>query len=446
LKGTLAVALIVVLCLSMFSTFTLKVNAQQSKGDWPMFRSNPSHNGAETGNAALTPTLLWNFTTGSAVYSSPAVVNGVVYIGSMDGNVYALNAENGNRIWNHPIGDDVKSSPAVVNGVVFVGSEVSAGSNGYVGNFYALNAADGSKIWNSTLGNYYSYIESSPSVVNGVVYVGSSVGLAPPPISPTFAVILGTVYALNATNGNKLWNYTTDSSVDSSPAVAEGIVYVGCEDGNLFALNATDGNKLWSYNTPGGVDSSPAVVGGVVYIGSFDRNVYALNAVSGAKLWNYTADDWIESSPAVDGGVVYIGADDGNVYALNATDGAKLWRYYISGYSFGSSPCVVSGVVYIGSYDHKFFALNATNGANLWNYTTGDIVLSSPAIVNGVVYFGSYDDNVYALGTLGTSPASPNTLPIIIGVAIAIVIVASVVFLMLKKRLKTKPTSPQTAP
>ena len=77
--------------------------------------------------------------------------------------------------------------------------------------------------------------------------------------------------------------------------------------------------------------SSPAVVNGVVYIGSDDDNVYALNATSGIQLWNYTTGDQVYSSPAVVSGVVYVGSDDDNVYALNATDGEQTlelhhWR------------------------------------------------------------------------------------------------------------------------
>ncbi len=73
----------------MSTAYALKVTAQQSSGDWPMFRADPSHSGAGTGNSVLTPTLLWNYTTGSDVWSSPAVVNGVVYVGGGN-NVYAL--------------------------------------------------------------------------------------------------------------------------------------------------------------------------------------------------------------------------------------------------------------------------------------------------------------------------------------------------------------------
>jgi outer membrane protein assembly factor BamB len=88
----------------MFSAFAPRATAQQSSSDWPMFHANPSHSGVGTGNPVLTPTLLWNYTTGFSVGSSPAVVNGVVYIGSGDGNVYALDAKSGVKLWNYTTG------------------------------------------------------------------------------------------------------------------------------------------------------------------------------------------------------------------------------------------------------------------------------------------------------------------------------------------------------
>src|SRR5580704_4289123 len=115
-----------------------------------------------------------------------------------------------------------------------------------------------------------------------------------------------------------------------SPAVANGVVYVGSDHGTVYALNASTGATLWSYTTGGSSFGSPAVANGVVYVGSwgdFDSNVYALNASTGAKLWSYTTGARVVSSPAVANGVVYIGSDDDNLYALNASTGAKLWSF-----------------------------------------------------------------------------------------------------------------------
>jgi outer membrane protein assembly factor BamB len=130
-----------------------------------------------------------------------------------------------------------------------------------------------------------------------------------------------------------LWKYTTSNSVGSSPAVVNGVVYIGAgqsfivksgtfpylsavNKGAVYALNATNGQELWEHASIGQVDSSPAVVGNVVYFGSFDNNMYALNATNGATLWVYPTGDWVGSSPAVSDGVIYFGSNDHNIYAL----------------------------------------------------------------------------------------------------------------------------------
>ena len=71
------------------------------------------------------------------------------------------------------------------------------------------------------------------------------------------------------------------------------------------------------------VDSSPAVANGVVYVGSDDNNVYALSAKTGAKLWSYTTGNYVDSSPAVANGVVYVGSGDGKVYAFGLKKGRE---------------------------------------------------------------------------------------------------------------------------
>jgi uncharacterized repeat protein (TIGR01451 family) len=182
----------------------------------------------------------------AALQSALAVVNGVAYSGSDDGNLYALNASTGAKLWSYATGGAIYfSSPTVANGVVYVGSDDQ--------NVYALNASTGAKLWSYTTGGY---VQSSPAVANGVVYIGS---------------YDHNVYALNASTGAKLWSCDIGSPMDTSPAVANGVVYVGSSY-NLYALNASTGAKLWSYTTGGFVWSSPAVVNGVVYLNAFDAS------------------------------------------------------------------------------------------------------------------------------------------------------------------------------
>ena len=135
---------------------------------------------------------------------------------------------------------------------------------------------------------------------------------------------------------------------------------------------------------------------------------------------------------------MYLGSGEGNVSAFNATGGAILWNYTIGDGTL-STPTVADGAVYIGSTDDNIYALNATNGVELWSYPTTGAV-DSPAVINGVLYVGAGND-IYALRVspaMTSSIKTSNTLQIIIGaVVFAVIIVASVLVLVFKKKLKT---------
>jgi outer membrane protein assembly factor BamB len=219
---------------------------------WSMFHHDLNHMGYSTSTAPKTNRTLWSYTTGSYVESSPAVVGGVVFVGSWDSKVYALNASSGALIWSYKTGGYLYSSPAVAGGVVYVGSNDDK--------VYALNATTGKLVWKYPTGGV---VESSPVVVGGVVYVGSWDSY---------------VYALDAAKGTLVWRYLTGGPiVHSSPAVVGGgVVYIGSTDDKVYALDAAKGTPVWSYTTGSVVDSSPVVVGGVVYVGSWDDKVYAI--------------------------------------------------------------------------------------------------------------------------------------------------------------------------
>jgi outer membrane protein assembly factor BamB len=345
--------------------------AQPTVDWWSMLHHDSTHDGYSTSAAPGTNQILWSYTTSGAVESSPAVVNGTVFVGSDDGNVYALNLSTGAKIWNYTTGNIVGSSPAVAKNEVYVG--------GWNHEVYALNASTGAKLWNYSTG---SYVFSSPTLAYGKVYVGSQ----------NFGV-----YALNASTGKRVWNYTTGASVQSSPAVAGGVVFVGSDDDKVYALNASTGVLVWSYATGGMVESSPAVAGGVVFVGSYDDKVYALSASTGKQLWSYTTGFPVQSSPAVAGSRVFVGSDDWKLYALNASTGKPLWSFKTGSYVH-SSPAVAGGVVFVGSYDDKVYALNASTGVLVWSYATGGMVESSPAVAGDLVFVGSRDGKVYSFG------------------------------------------------
>jgi outer membrane protein assembly factor BamB len=287
--------------------------------------------------------LAWTFPTGGMVRSSPAVVDGVVYVGSDDDNVYALNATTGRRLWYYPTGNLVESSPAVANGVVYVGNNA--------GTVYALRTSPTlsdteRKVW--AYPTYYP-VRSGPVVVDNVVYFGSE---------------SGSVYAVN-TSGVGRWSYATGNWVVSNPTltVVDGVVYFGNHSGFLYALDAGKGTLLRQYQVVTDAvmrraDARPAVANGVVYIGT-DGGLYALKP-SGATFspfWHNPKDVTVVSGPVVTDGVVYVGSSDDWVYALDATTGDVRWSFR-TGNEIFSSPVVSGNIVYIGSEDGKLYALN----------------------------------------------------------------------------------------
>ncbi|HME53434.1 MAG TPA: PQQ-binding-like beta-propeller repeat protein, partial [Candidatus Lokiarchaeia archaeon] len=326
--------------------------------------------------------LVWTYTTGNRVYSSPVVVGGHVFVGSDDDNVYCLDATTGNYIWSYATDGSIYFSPAVTGSRVYVGSDDD--------NVYCLDATTGHYIWSYATGGN---VESSPLVMGGRLYVGSNDYK---------------VYCLDAITGALIWNYTTGSYVESSPAIMNGRVYVGSDDYRLYCLNMTTGLQLWNYTAGSDFDwSSPIIAGGRVYSGCDDGNVYCLNATTGVKIWNYLTGSWIESTPFFVGGRVYIGCGDGNVYCLDATTGAQVWNY-TTGSWIESSPFIVGGRVYIGCGDDNVYCLNVTNGMKILFYKTGNYIVSSPTVVGGQVYIGCGDDNVYCLSF---NPAITQPLP-----------------------------------
>lgn len=399
---------VVVLAIVFFSVYQFtdvifglseEVQSAPQSGDWTMFRRDLSHTGNNNPDGALPQgNLKWTFSTGGAIHSSPAVVNGVVYVGSRDGYIYALDAATGEELWSFRTGSWVESSPVVVNGVVYCGSND--------GQLYALDAATGNKLWSFV--SKYS-IRSSPAVADGVVYFGSDDYC---------------VYAVDIATGAELWRFEANSAIISSPVVIDGVVIVGSVDGSCYVLNAKSGRLRLNFQTGSSIVTSPVVSGGVAYITNTDGLMYAIDyqarnwflenklKVYWAALYMYGVAPrppsssglvWMQwlgwgiragSSPALADGVIFLGAAS-DLLAIDANTRLVLWTseaYEV----IVSSPAVAGSAVYFGSEDGRLYAVDRATGMKLWNSLTGDKITSSPAVANGMVYVGSYDGKLYA--------------------------------------------------
>jgi outer membrane protein assembly factor BamB len=209
---------------------------------------------AETGK------LLWRFKTGVSE-SPPLVVNGVVYFGSWDHKMYALDAKTHRTKWTFSTGDKVKDAAAYSRGTIYFGS--------YDHHVYALDAATGKKRWSSSgHGTFYA----TPAVAYGRVYIGNTDGR---------------VYAFGANTGHLLWARATGGYVYSSAAVWDRTVYAGSYSGRFYALDAGTGEIRWSFNAGGSISGAATVINGVVYFSTLKRRTFALDAKTGKKLWEF---------------------------------------------------------------------------------------------------------------------------------------------------------------
>lgn len=348
-------------------------------GDWPQHRFDSARGGLNPDETILSPSTvgnlkeIWSFTTDGLVTASPAVVDNVVYVPSGNGTFYALDAVTGALIWKRTIVGS-SSSPAVANGVVYVGSGVDDGT------FYALSAATGKILWQKDTGG----IDSSPTVVDGVVYVathrdsvialdaatGSTIWTAPldssaqsSPAVVNGKVYVGTfggfVYAIKAKNGHITWTNgdAAGAPIFGAPAVAKGLLYIGAGDGVLRALDSRTGATVWSVAGDGGapvIYCSPAVAKGIVYAGFNTGEILAVDARTGDVAWKAATSGIVLPSPAAANRVLYVASQDNNLYAFRASNGAPLKKIGVS-VDF-SSPTVSNGRVFLGGLDHKVHA------------------------------------------------------------------------------------------
>ena len=384
--------------------------------DWPAKPAcfvliNAQHTGVcDTGRETNAPNLQWKFKTGKGVFSSPTVVGGVVYIGSLDTNFYAIDAEAGTEKWHVQTGGPIRSTAAVVDGTAYVYSR-----DGFV---YALNAANGQEFWRCKIAETnqtksfddYEYFDSSPALMDQTLYMGSGDK---------------NLYAIDARTGQVIWKFPVKTKISSPPAVVNGVVYFGVTDGNIYAVDAASGTNLWKFKTQGNPNNgypngdvlhAPVVVDGTVYFGSRDSAVYALDTATGKRKWRCPimgGNNWAANSPAVCNGTLLIGSSiTGALVAIDTATGKQKWQLATyKNLAEYSSPAIADGVAYIGTGDVTVSlagpalpklapgylqAVDLTTHKELWRIMVDGHVWSSPAVVDGSIYFGSLDGYVYA--------------------------------------------------
>jgi len=338
-----------------------------SSGSWQNYGGDLQHSGYSE-SPPIPLELRWKYEAGNTEISAPIIDEGMVFVGSDNNNLYAIDAFKGELKWQYSTLGKVYT-PAAKNGIVYAAS--------FDNNIYALDYAGNLK-WQSNIG---SSMASPPIVYNNNLYGGSD----------------RDIYAIYIINGSEKWRYATNGLIESSPAVSQGIVFAGSNDHNIYALDAVNKNLRWKYPAGGSITSSPSVINGFVFEGANDNYIYAIDSNSGELKWQKKTNDIIKSSPAVFQNRVYIGSNDNAVYALNMDNGDIIWNFKTSGW-VDSQPIVTRDIVYAGSNDGTIYALDREMGTLISSYSIGSGIISL-ALSDSMLFATSRDGYVYAFGS-----------------------------------------------
>ncbi|MGO8688010.1 MAG: PQQ-binding-like beta-propeller repeat protein [Thermoguttaceae bacterium] len=342
---------------------------------WPLFRGDSQATGVTKGTLPERLQLLWTFSTEHGGFKATAAIDrGTVYVGSTDGNLYAVGLADGKRRWAMPTDLGFTAAPAVRDGRVYIGDNE--------GWFYCVNGRSGEVKWRFKTGYR---INASANFGDDCVLFGSQ----------DF-----NLYCLRTATGEVAWKYETGDEVWSFPAVRDGRVYAACCDAQLHVIDLARGTATARIDLTWPTCCAAAMLGETVFVGSDDDLLMAVDLVKKRVLWRHEEkNDAIVflSCAAVTPQAVIIGGRDKAIHALDPKTGRALWRFPTRG-RVDSSPVIVGQRVFVGSGDGRVYGLDLKSGKEVWRFNAGAAVLASPAVAAGRLVIGAEDGNLYCFG------------------------------------------------
>jgi outer membrane protein assembly factor BamB len=339
---------------------------QQTDKSWPLGRGNALAAGVAKTTLPEQPELIWKVSVEKGAFEgTPVIADGVVYLGDMDGKVYAWRLADREELWTYKVESGFMASPAIRGGLLYIGdidgkfyaldiktgqpkwtfaaeAEIDNGANFWNenvlfgsqdANLYCLNAESGKLVWKFAIADQ---IRCMPTVVGDRSFV---------------AGCDSTLHIIDLTQGKESAAVPIEAPTGVTPAVLGNNVLFGTEGGTVFAVNWKEAKVEWKAEDKSSSQpyrSSPAVQEGIVVIGSRSRRVEAYDPKTGNELWTFATKQRIDSSPVIVGGRVFIGAADGRLYGLDVKDGKQVWEYQATG-GFNGSPAVADGKLVIAT-------------------------------------------------------------------------------------------------
>jgi outer membrane protein assembly factor BamB len=333
--------------------------------DWPQLRGDAQCSGVSSEKLLPPLSLSWRYTGGSQQNntSAPVIVGNSAYFTTRTsvrggGSLFAVDTQTGTRRWTFPAGDSgladghyFGTTPTVVDGKVYIGA-----SNG---NLYILDAATGRSITEYSTGRE---IQSSPLIIDGILYFGSNSGTL-------FAIDPQTG---EAPPGWK--SYRSANPIVSSPLSADGLLFFQTADNSVYCLTQSTGKWRWNARLRFKFEPDTAIyTDNTLYVPS-GPILYALQPRSGSSRWERLLPLDILTAPVAEGGVVYVSCKEAqgsgaDLYAIEGRNGKDHWAKPTRlPYAPSAAPVLAGDVLYVPTSRGMVFAVSREDGTILWQY------------------------------------------------------------------------------
>lgn len=353
---------------------------------WPIFRGDPQSTGVARSTLPDNPELLWKHTVKDGMFEgTPAIADGVAYVGGLDGYFYALDLATGDERWKYYSELGFRAPAAVRDGLVYIGDAE--------GRFVCLDAAGGKPQWGI----------STEAEING----GANFYLLPGKdgVPDKQCVLIGsqndTLYCIDARTGDVQWTYKTGDMIQCSPTIIENRVFIAGCDSVLHIVDADTGEGVAKVEIDQPTGVTPAAIGDRLYLATQGSQVLCIDWRTAKTIWTYEHDKHknpYQSSPAVSQGILVIGGRDRMVHGLKADSGHELWTFPTRR-TIDGSPVIVGERAYVGGGDGRIYGLNLTTGEKLWEYEAGGDFVGSPAVAEGRLVIANGNGDVLCFGT-----------------------------------------------
>jgi outer membrane protein assembly factor BamB len=345
--------------------------------NWPCFRGDPKSTGVARTRLPESLDVLWEYRVDNGAFEgTPAIVQcgdrKVVYIGDLDGKLYALDLETGEKIWEFKVEIGFVTGPAVREDRIFLGD--------IDGFFYCVDKAGG-LVWKHQAG---AEINSSANFYGTNVLFGSQDTK---------------LYSLDEKSGKLTWEHETADQVRCGVTIVDNRAFVAGCDGGLHTIELDKGTELSSVDIQSPTGCTPAVMGDTVFVGTEAAGFFAIDLKNSVVKWKVDVEGNvpIRSCPAVTSGHVVFGSQDRAVRSIDPESGKQNWLTTLKS-KIDSSPVIVGERVFVGSTDGRFYGIDLANGEIKWEKQLNGGIIGSPAAAFRRLVVATDRGVVYCLG------------------------------------------------